>query len=417
MAYTERHVNMSGKLENIIIVYDYAEINGGAAKVAIQSAIALSEHHYNVFYFAACGPVNEALQKSNVSVICLDINDINHGSRISAIKNGIWNRTVEKTFSAFLNKFSPKNSIVHIHGWAKALSSAVVKVSCNKQFKTFITLHDYFTLCPNGGFYNFKKSEICIRKPMSLSCVMCNCDKRNYVQKLWRVARQIVQDRSVRLNSDITFISISKKNESIVKSYVKSKKLYRVNNPIQLADNQIEDCSNSNIFLYVGRLSEEKGIELFCQAITEIKKDHDVEGIVVGDGILFKKLKEDYPGVKFTGWMSSSEVKELILKSRTLVFPSKWYEGSPLTIIEAMSAGLPCIVSDCTSGTEIITDRVNGLTFNANNYDALIEKLLLALDDSKIYTIQENIKKKFNSSIFSIETHVGKLIGIYDNRK
>lgn len=405
---------MSSALKNIIIVYDYADINGGAAKVAIQSAIALSELDYNVYFFAACAPINESLKKSKVNIKCLEIDDINHGSKLSSVTKGIWNKSVKKEFTNFIEQFSPKETIVHIHGWTKALTSAVVKVSCDKGFKTVITLHDYFTLCPNGGFYNFKKQEICTKDPMSISCRFCNCDKRSYVQKQWRVARQIVQDKNVRLNNNIAYISISQKNEDVVKIFVKSQKFYRVENPIQLSSYQVEDCSKSNIFLCVGRVCEEKGTDLFCKAITELKKDHDIQGLVVGDGVLCEQLKKEYPLICFEGWKSSDEVQDYIQKARVLVFPSRWYEGAPLTIIEAMSAGVPCIVSDCTSATEIVSNEKNGFVFSSGSYESLKNKMIDVLDDNLLQSVQKEMKMSFDMSKYSDVTHIYRLVDVYN---
>lgn len=404
---------MGKELKNIIIAYDCAYINGGAAKVAIQSAIALSEESFNVFFFAASGPEDEQLLKSQVTVKCLGIDDINHSSKLSAIKNGIWNKEVEREFNEYLSSFSPDKTIVHIHGWAKALSSAVVKVACDKGFKTLITLHDYFTLCPNGGFYDYQKQKICTRKPMSATCIFCNCDKRSYAQKIWRVTRQIVQDRNIRNNPNVAFISISQKNEDIVKPYIESKAFYRVDNPVQLAEYQIEDCSKSNRFLYIGRLSEEKGIELFCQAITELKVDNNIEGIVVGDGVLYETLKNEYPAIQFEGWKSPAEVQGYIRNARALVLPSKWYEGAPLTIIEAMSAGLPCIVSDCTSATEVIQDGVNGYVFETGNIESIKEKIIEACNNIGISDIQKHINRTFEYNKYTDVTHRRKLIDVY----
>ena len=405
---------MKRDLKNIIVVYDYAEINGGAAKVAIQSAIALSKKNFNVYYFAASGPICDELTNSEVKTICLNLNDINHGSRISAIINGVWNRTVAKDFSKFLDGFSKKNTVVHIHGWAKALSSTVVRVSCKKGFNTIITLHDYFTLCPNGGFYNYCKQKICELKPMSTSCVCCNCDKRSYIQKLWRILRQAVQDKNVRNNPRISFISISDLNEAVVKPYVKSKSFYRVKNPVEWMDYQVEDCTRSNRFLYVGRLSEEKGIELFCEAIGSLKEKYDIEGYVVGDGFMYNYLRSKYKNIHFVGWKSSKEVSEYYQNSRALVFPSKWYEGAPLTIIEAMSAGLPCIVSDCSSATEVIKDGENGFVFKSGNLSSLEETIVKAIDNVKIKDIQDKILNTDLKSDYSIEEHTNNIIKVYE---
>lgn len=404
---------MNGKLRNIIIVYDCANINGGAAKVAIQSAIALSKEGYNVYYFSATGPIEKRLCQSEVKVKCLGLNDINHGSRLSAIKNGVWNKTVSKEFLDFLYAFSVDDTIIHIHGWVKALSSSVVKISNEKGFKTLITLHDYFTLCPNGGFYDYRKQQICNRDPMSLKCIFCNCDKRNYRQKIWRVIRQIVQDKHIRYNSELSYISISQKNEDLVRPFVRGKDFYRIDNPVQLAKYQIEDCSQSNVFLYVGRVSEEKGIDLFCKAITNIKETHDIEGIVIGDGVLYTELKEKYPHIVFEGWKSPADVQCFIQRARALILPSRWYEGAPLNIIEAMSAALPCIVSDCTSATEIVVDNLTGLVFQANDVRSLEKKILKSLDDELIHALQKNIKEYFDLTKYSEDTHVRAIINVY----
>ena len=175
---------MNRNVKNIIIIYDYCEINGGAAKVAIQSAIALSQTSFNVFYFSATGQEDNSLITSKINVTNLGINDINNDRLSKAIINGIWNRTVKRRIEEYLRSFSPDDTIIHIHGWSKALSSVVVRVACKRRFKTIITLHDYFTVCPNGGFYNYKKEDLCKLIPMSAKCMVCNCDKRNFSHKL-----------------------------------------------------------------------------------------------------------------------------------------------------------------------------------------------------------------------------------------
>lgn len=275
-------------------------------------------------------------------------------------------------------------------------------------------MHDYFTVCPNGGFYDYQKQEICRRIPMSRECVKCNCDKRSYLQKMWRDIRQFVQDRNVRDNPEINYISISDLNESVVRPYVKSKKFARLNNPVNLAESKVEDCSKSRVFLFIGRLSEEKGIELFCKSITELKMKHDLEGIVVGDGQLLQNMKERYPIVQFVGWKNKEEVKDYILNARTLVLPSKWYEGAPLSIVEAMSAGLPCIVADCTSATELVQDGLNGLVFKANDIDSLKRSVIKALDNRFISRISEQIKVSFKAQEYTDDYYIKKISEIYN---
>ena len=62
------------------------------------------------------------------------------------------------------------------------------------------------------------------------------------------------------------------------------------------------DPTRNKYFLYVGRISKEKGVDLFCKAITRL----GYEGIVVGDGDERKRLEKEYPNIKFTVWKNKN---------------------------------------------------------------------------------------------------------------
>ncbi len=404
-------------LKNIIIVNDYAYINGGAAKVAIQSAMALTEvADINVFYFSAVGPIDENLKNSTVRTTCLFIDDINSCNNTHRVLSGIWNTKAKKSFKSFLQDFSNEDTVIHFHGWVKSLSSSTIALAMKMGFTSIISLHDYFTLCPNGGFYNFHTQSICNKRPMSMQCIICNCDKRNYAQKIWRVLRQIVQDRYVRYNSKLAFISLSDINERIVREFVKSKKLIRVQNPVQLAPQMIVDCTRSNVYLFVGRLSSEKGAELFCQAIEDLKTEYNIMGVVIGDGECRKDLNQKYPNVSFWGWKSAEEVSYYMQTSRVVVIPSKWYEAAPpLLELEAYSASLPSIISDCCAATELIKDGENGYIFKSNDIESLKETIIKTMDDNALKEVQENIKKSMTPKLYELSTHANRLINVYEN--
>lgn len=397
-----------------VIVYDYAFINGGASKVAIKTALGLRKRGIKVIYFSAVGPVCPELSESDVKNVCLNMDDINTGKKVNAICNGIWNLRAKRELQKILYNLDRNQTIVHFHGWSKALSSSVVHVASSMKFKVFVTLHEYFSLCPNGGFYNYQKEAICCCRPMSLRCILANCDKRNYIQKMWRVCRQLVQDFVVRRNKHIIYISISDLNENIVRRYLSGKQFCRVKNPVEMGEKPIQDIGSNKGILYVGRLSEEKGIELFCEALEGLReRGLTVQGIVVGGGEYGNKLIEKYPEVEFVGWKNNEEVQRFMRTSRALVFPSKWYEGAPLTIVEAMSIGLPCIVSDCTSAAELIQDNCNGLIFRSNDIFSLEEKLIDILKDNTAERLHKNICGDFDRNEYLDETYISNLLYAY----
>lgn len=404
--------------KTIVMVYDRATINGGAAKVAVQSAIELAKSCDNqVIYFAANSDIDECLRTNrSVKTVCINTSCIAESeNKIKAAVYGIWNQKAKAEFSKLLADLDPNNTIIHIHGWTKALSVSVIAYAQKMKFPILITLHDYFIVCPNGGFFDYHKKELCYEKPLSMKCISCNCDKRTYLQKIWRCIRQTVQNRYIMRSPSIHFAYISNRTLNLTRPYLKSKKFHYLRNPIDLSEYMSLDHQTSNIFLFVGRVSEEKGVEDFCKAITEVQKNSNIRGQVVGVGSLSDELKQKYPRIEFVGWANKEQLAYYYQMARVLVFPSIWNEGSPLTIPEALSAGLPCIVTDCTSATETITDGVNGLVYEAGNVEDLVHKIQDSLDDSVIDLLQRNIRNFFRGADYSYAAYAAHANRLYED--
>lgn len=135
---------MVKKVKNVIVICDFAYIEGGASRVAHESAIALSRD-YHVTLFAAVGPVSAELQASNVDVVCLGQKDILHDSnRFHAVLQGLWNKEAKKKLAELLKPFSCEDTIVHVHTWTKGISSSIFPLLEEKDFQVALTTHDYF---------------------------------------------------------------------------------------------------------------------------------------------------------------------------------------------------------------------------------------------------------------------------------
>lgn len=398
---------------NVIVIYDFGFINGGAGQVAVQSAKHLATLDIQVTYFSAVGPVDKIFENSNVRNVNLGIEDIlNDKDRLRAMRNGIWNSYVSNEFGKLLDTFDSADTIIHIHGWSKAMSSSVFHLAKKRGFATLISLHDYFIACPNGGFFNFQKNEICTLKPMSTSCITCNCDNRSYVHKVWRVARQFVQNNIGRLPYDSSgYIEVSSFSGRILRPFLsKSAAIYRIENFINVPYEPKVDVSKNIFFTFLGRLSEEKGIQLFCEAINESETNN---ALVIGDGSLKVSLSEQYPGIEYTGWLSNNEVNENLKKSRCLIFPSLLYETGGLVVQEALALGVPCIVSDECAGASFIEDGINGLLFKRGSKDDLSKKINMMMDDDFVTTLSNNAFELYWKNPATIEKHCEQLMIAY----
>lgn len=399
-------------LENIVIVSDSGSINGGNANVALTSAVELSKRgKAKLYLFCGTQPIEKSVEKSDIQVICINQKDILRDSnRIRAIVNGVYNKTAKEEFEKLISGLNPKTTVVHFHSWSKVLSASLFSVTAKYRIPIVITMHDYFTFCPNGGLFIYPKKKICDNKAMSLQCVFCNCDSRKYVYKIWRVCRQIIQNRLIKKNKDIKFITISDLNNRLAEENLSELgTTVRINNPVNMNEAAPVISENNKKYVYIGRLSEEKGIDMFCQAITEL----GYEGLVIGDGYMLSELKEKYPKIQFTGWINKDSMREYLENVRALVFPSIWYEGAPLTITEMLSYGIPCIVSDACSGREMICDGKNGYLFKSGNIEDL--KCKIALLNENVNLKSGDIVNSFDRNKYTQHNHVNSLIGLYES--
>lgn len=393
-------------VKTVIIVNDFNYIQGGASKIAIDTARILKDENIRVIFFSAVNKNDEKIE--GIEYISTYQNEaLKERNRLKGIFNGIYNLKAKRKFENLLKTLDKKTTVIHVHGWTKALSSSIFDVAFKMNFKVVVTLHDYFTACPNGGYFNYKKNKICFLEPLSCKCIKCNCDSRNYFFKLYRIIRQFVQNKVVKLNDKLeNVITISGFSENILKKTLrKNVNIARIYNPIDIEKN-IEKANpeKNEYYLYVGRISKEKGVDLFCKALTELK----VRGIVVGDGEEKEKLKKEYPNIEFTGWKNKNEVKKYMNGAKTLIFPSRWYEGAPLTVLEAMAMGVPCIVSNCSSAIDYISEEMREKQiFDIYNIESLKEKILEGKNDiAETSTKMYNYfwKKLYKNDIYFLNT-------------
>lgn len=361
-------------LKNIVIFNDYDYVNGGISQVAITSANALAEAGYAVTFISAVSDARRSTLSGKVKRYCTDQYDIlDNPSRWDALRQGIWNRKAMRLVASVLEKMHPAETILHLHSWIKALSPAVGRVVTDSGFPVICTLHDFFTACPNGGFYNYPQNTICRLKPMSMACIGTNCDARNYPQKLWRVARQAVQSQWGHIPSGIEhFISVTRFSEDILRPHLPAgSQFHLLSNPVSYtAPGRPKADLSSGSLLFIGRLSPEKGVRLACEAARAAAAPLTI----VGDGPLRSELELAFPEVEFKGWLSQAEVFTQMLRSTALVFPSIWYETQGLVVLEALSAGLPVIVADRCAARDYV-DSGNGLIFTAGDAGDLAEKM------------------------------------------
>lgn len=359
---------------NIVVVNDFAHVNGGVAQVALSSAAALAQRGHCVFLLTAVNGHGAPPGSRTLKVVSTDQQEIaTDANRVRAATQGLWNVKAQRAMRAVLDGCPRDDTIIHLHGWTKALSSSVIHEGVRRGYPMVATLHEYFSACPNGGFFNYRTLKPCTLAPMSLACVSTHCDSRGYAQKLWRVARQSVQQSAGGFPGHIRhFITVSRFSEGILKGYLASNAvLHPVRNPIEVPRADPAAVERNAGFTCVGRLSPEKGGVLLAQAAAAL----DVPVTFVGDGPLRAQIALAHPAARILGWLDRDPMLSQLRRARALVLPSLWYETQGLVVSEAAAVGVPAIVPHDCAARESVVDGVTGLWFESGNLEDLMQKM------------------------------------------
>lgn len=132
--------------------------------------------------------------------------------------------------------------------------------------------------------------------------------------------------------------------------------------------------------IFVGAVDHRKGIHHLLKVVSDMGDQVDVKLVGVYDtqGDIYQRYK-NHENIHFCGFATHDILAGLYQESDVFVFPTLG-EGFGMVVIEAMSCGLPVIISDVAGGNDAITDGVDGFEFEAGNDEQLRQKIQWFLD-------------------------------------
>lgn len=147
--------------------------------------------------------------------------------------------------------------------------------------------------------------------------------------------------------------------------------------------------SQDIVLLFLGRLIPSKRADLVISALDKLRADNRIKCLIVGEGsekaalqVLTQKL-DLQDRVHFTGGVNN--VRDFYWLSDIFVQPSQ-FEGLSVALLESMACGLAVVVSNCDGNLELVTNRLNGLTFPIDDEQQLIERLVELIENTGIRT-------------------------------
>ena len=167
--------------------------------------------------------------------------------------------------------------------------------------------------------------------------------------------------------------------------------------------------------LYVGQVSNHKGVRILINAFQQLKYENVLLHIVGkgADVVEFKNIAESDSRIIFHGFVPDKELMPLYQKSNLLVVPSIWYDNSPTVIYESFMNGTPVIGSRIGGIPELIEDGHDGVLFEAGNVDELRDRLEYIIENpSELKRLECNAFK--SGKKYNMNEHIRKLEEIYE---
>lgn len=364
----------------------------------------------DIVYRNELNALREKLGERNVFCYEVSNDDINKFKLLFEI----W---FSKKYYKEVRKIIKENGIeiVHVHNFFPLLTPAVFKAAKDSKTKVIHTLHNYRLWCISGILYRdgFGICEICMHKKFSLSGILNRCYRKSLLQSfVAQLAFWFYKLSGVFKNIDYFFVLTNFQKDKIKSIGVDEDKLILKPNSLQISVN-IETKKHN--YVYVGRLEESKGILRLLEIWDRLDEKYILT--IVGGGDIEAQLRQKYkkPNIIFKGKCSRKETMAIVSHSKYLLQPSLLYETFGLTIIEAMSVGVPVIGYDIGTRRDFIEDGINGFLSRPDELKSVIERSYDFESYDRLSTAAKESAKRYENE-YVIERQIEIYKNILENK-
>ena len=323
-----------------------------------------------------------------------------------------WNPASARAMRSAARRCAP--DVAHVHNTWFSLSPSVLGALRRSNVPVVMTLHNYRLVCVNALlFRDGRPCRDCVgRSP--LPGIRHRCYRQSTLSSAAAAATiSLNRARGTWVNAVDRFIAPSRGlRETVIAGGLPADRV--VVRPHAVADvgSRSLPPSSSSTVLYAGRISDEKGLDILLEAWDRARPQR-LELVVAGDGPRRREFEgREIDGVRFAGWLPPEEVRALMLTSRALAFPSVCFEVFPVSIVEAMSAGLPAIASAHGGSAEIVGQIGPEWLAAPGNVQSWVERLG-DLDDDRSVDAAGARGREIYASQYAPERGVASLVDVY----
>lgn len=377
----------------VLLVHDHYQQPGGEDQVFAAEDRLLQTHNHVVNRYVVH---NES---------------INRRRRLRLAKDTIWNRDVYAQLRGILTRQRP--DVVHFHNTFPLVSPAAYYAARAEGVPVVQTLHNYRLICPNALlFRDGHVCEECVGKAIPWPGVIHACYRDSRLASAATAAMVTVHRLAGTWTQavDVYIVLTEFARRKFVGAGIPASSITVKPNFLS-SDPGVGDHLGG-FALFVGRLTAEKGIVTLLNAWAELGGRIPLK--IVGTGPLAPLAQGHTPDIEWLGAQPREEVLALMKRAAVLVFPSEWYEGFPMTLIEAFATGLPVVASARGSLTEIVVDGETGYHFEPGNAIDLAAKVDRVMSHAtERVELGRNGRRDFESK-YTAARNYSQLIRIYE---
>jgi glycosyltransferase involved in cell wall biosynthesis len=281
-----------------------------------------------------------------------------------------WNYKASQGFEKVIRQFRP--DIIHIHNLHYALGPWLIRTAHKCGVPVVHTLHNYRYLCPSATL--FAQDQLftnSLRQDFPWTAVQKGVHSQSKLKTFWLAFTQYFHRKLGTFQMVGRYIALTPfAKDLFLQSTFPISSEQMVVKPNFVYDVPQKKADRQKHFLFVGRLSDEKGIAVLLKAFAE----SPFQLKIAGNGPWADRVRsaaQRYSNIQYLGALNREQIQEEMSICSALIFPSIWFEGMPMTLLEAFASGTPVIGSRMGAMQTMINHEQTGLLFETGNAVAL----------------------------------------------
>lgn len=376
----------------VLLVHNAYQQRGGEDSVVASEAALLRAHGHEVATY---------LRHND---------DVPQVSKLSLAAQALWSRQSTAEVRERIAAFRP--DVVHVHNTLPLVSPSVFWAAHRAGVPVVQTLHNFRMMCPQAMFLRQGKTcEDCLGR-LPWRGVLRGC-YRHSVPQTAVVAATVVLHRGLgTYDRAITrFIALSEFSRGkFIEGGLAPERVIIKPNFVEDAGDGLTEGRHGGLF--VGRLSDEKGVGVLLEAL----RHHAADVEVIGEGDWSPQAKAQL-GERAPGFLPVDQILARMKRASYLLLPSLCGENFPRTLAEAYCCGLPVIASRIGALAELVEDGVTGLLFETGNARDLADKLAWAeAHPAQMQAMGRTARARYEA-LYSPETNLQRLLAIYEEAR